>query len=501
MDDLKKRVQAIEHVVNELRQQRATDPKELERMLSDLLELMRTPVVETESGQDTPADTDELARLTEQQTAALAEMNASLQSQLLERDTVELLLRKANEDLEMQLQAQLEENKRTQTLEQEQRALTEALRDTIATMSSTLDLNKVLDQILDTVGRVTPYDGANVLFIESDLIHIVRQRGYDEKGQEQQWLNQRIPTTKLAILQQLMELGKPVAIPDTADSSMWIGFPGLDWIRSNVIAPIQLKDKIIGFLSLDSATPGFFTQMHAERLQTFADQAAIAIHNARLYDRAKRAAIMAERNRLANEMHDTISQTLWSISLITERLPALWEKNQDDGQRSLTTLHQLAQSALAEMRSLLLELRPSELTDAKLGELIRQLAAVIANRTGLIFTVKVEGQDPLPPDVQVILYRVIQEALNNVVHHASATHVEIFFTSNSERVELRIQDNGRGFDPEQIELGHLGQSIMGDRIRSIGGTLQTTSQKGYGTLIKVGWDGSQRSEGDTISAK
>src|SRR5579859_4900562 len=426
----------------------------------------------------------ELERRVEERIVALTQANVSLQSQMVERETVETILRAANKDLEMQLQSQFEENKRIVALEHEQRALTEALRDTIATMSSALDLNKVLDQILDTVGRVTPYDGANVLFVESDLVHIVRQRGYVEKGQEKDWLNQRIPITKLAVLQQMMDLGKPLAIPDTSASSMWIGFPDVEWIHSNLVVPIRLKDKVLGFLSLDSATPGFFTQLHAERLQTFADQAAIAIQNARLYDRAKRAAILAERNRLANELHDTISQTLWSISLITERLPSIWESNRDEGQRGLSTLHQLAQSALAEMRSLLLELRPSEVTDAKLGELIRQLAAVIANRTGLIFSVKVETQDPLPPDVQVILYRVIQEALNNIVLHASATKVEIYFSSHLGHVELTIHDNGRGFDPSHIAPGHLGLTIMSDRIQSIGGVIETTSQKGNGTLIK-----------------
>src|SRR5579859_7427666 len=449
MNDFHNKFGAIEHLVGELRQHQFSNPKEVEQVLSSILELVRD---------------------------------------VAERETTEIGLREANEELQMQLQAQLEENKRTQALENEQRVLTEALRDTIVTMSSTLDLNKVLDQILDTVERVTPYDGANVLFIESDLVHVVRQRGYVGKGEEQGWLGQRIPITKLAILQQMVDLGKPLAIPDTSDSGMWIGFPGLDWIHSNVIAPIRLKNKVLGFLSLDSATPGFFTQIHAERLQTFADQAAIAIHNARLYDRAKRAAILAERNRLANELHDTISQTLWSINLITERLPSIWESNRDEGQRGLSTLHQLAQSALAEMRSLLLELRPSEVTDAKLGELIRQLAAVIANRTGLIFSVKVETQDPLPPDVQVILYRVIQEALNNIVLHASATKVEIYFSSHLGHVELIIQDNGRGFDPARIALGHLGLSIMSDRVQTIGGSIETISHKGEGTVIKVSWE-------------
>jgi signal transduction histidine kinase len=276
-----------------------------------------------------------------------------------------------------------------------------------------------------------------------------------------------------------------VAIPDTTTSPMWIGFPGLDWVSSNVIAPIRSNGRILGFLSLDSATPGYFTQAHAERLQTFADQAAIAIQNARLLDRAKRAAVLAERNRLANELHDTISQTLWSMSLITERLPAIWETDREEGRRSLTTLHQLAQNALAEMRSLLLELHPASLTDTNLGDLIRDAAEIIANRTGLNISVRVQEQDPIPPDVHFALYRVVQEALNNIALHASASHVELYYNSHAGRIDLTIQDDGLGFDPSNIDPGRLGLSIMSDRVQNIGGTLETISRKGEGTRIKV----------------
>ena len=108
-----------------------------------------------------------------------------------------------------------------------------------------------------------------------------------------------------------------------------------------------------------------------------------------------------------------------------------------------------------------------------------------------------EGQDPLPPDVQVILYRVIQEALNNVVNHASATQVAVYFSSHAGHVALTIQDDGRGFDPAHVALGHLGLSIMNDRIQSIGGTIETISHKGNGTLIKIAWDSSPGS-GDAI---
>jgi two-component system nitrate/nitrite sensor histidine kinase NarX len=257
-----------------------------------------------------------------------------------------------------------------------------------------------------------------------------------------------------------------------------------------VTAPIRSNGKILGFLSLDSATPGYFTQVHAERLQTFADQAAIAIQNARLLSVAKKAAVIAERNRLANELHDTISQTLWSMSLISERLPAIWETDPEKGRESLTTVHQLAQNALEEMRMLLLELRPSSLNDAKLGDLIRKAAATIGSRIGVNILVHIKRQDPVPTDVHFTLYRVVQESLNNIAHHALAKHIEINFNSDAGRVDLTVKDDGLGFDPLRVGPDHLGLSIMKDRIQNIGGTLEVMSSKGTGTLIKIAWVGS-----------
>jgi signal transduction histidine kinase len=508
MSDLTEKIEAVQTWINELQRNSATDPvsfKPTEAVLSEILDLIQQGAGGGGSSERDISETyADLERQVQEQTAALTQATSALKSQITERETAARKLRKAYNNLEMhlqehivyqsklnqRLQEQIDEQKRTQALEQEERILTEALRDTLATMSSTLDLDKILDHILDSVRRVTPYDGANVLFVESDLVRVVRQRGYIEKGLDSDWLNQQIPITKLMALQQLITTGKPLAIADTTTSPMWIGFPGLDWVNSNVVAPIRSNGKILGFLSLDSATPGYFTQVHAERLQTFADQAAIAIQNARLLDRAKRAAVMAERNRLANELHDTISQTLWSISLITERLPAIWEINREEGRRSLSTLHQLAQNALAEMRSLLLELHPSSLTEAKLGDLIRQVASIITNRTGLDISVQVEGQDPVPQEVHFALYRVVQEALNNVALHASASHVEVYFSSQSGRIDLTIHDDGLGFDPANIGPSHLGLRIMKDRVQNIGGTIETISRKGEGTLIKITWAGS-----------
>jgi len=433
------------------------------------------------------------------QIATLNQATEDLKSQITQRKRSSLKLQQAYNNLETRLkehisnhlkvnknlQEQILEYRQLQVVEKEERLFTEALRSTLTTLSSTHDLDKILDHILNTVGQVTAYDGANVLLVESELVRVVRQRGYAEDGKEKDWLNQRIPMMKLAVLQQLIDIGKPLAISHTDASPMWIGFPNLQWVNSNVIAPIRANGKILGFLSLDSATPGFFTQLHADRLQAFADQAAIAIQNARLLDRTKRSAMMAERTRLANELHDTISQTLWSMSLITERLPILWDINQEEARQSLKILHQLTKNALEEMRSLLLELHPSTLNSAKLGDLIRQIATIITNRTGLAINVHIKKQDTVPEDVHFALYRVTQEALNNIILHASATLVEINFNSYDGNVELSIKDNGRGFNPDNIPYGHFGLIIMRERVQNIGGTIQIVSSKGEATLIKI----------------
>jgi signal transduction histidine kinase len=501
MSDPKEKIEAVYSWINELRQIEAANPAALfskEAVLNDVLDLIVQRTTYPSSEQQISETYAELEKQVQEQTAALNRATNALKSQITERETAARKLRKAYNDLEVhlqehieyqsklnqRLQEQIDEQKRTHALEEEERALTEALRDTLATMSSTLDLDKILDHILDTINRFTPYDGANILFVESDLVRVVRQRGYVEKAPGSDWLSAQIPISKLVSLQRLIETGKSLAIADTTTSPMWIGPPGSDWVKSNVTAPIRSNSKILGFLSLDSAIPGYFTQVHADRLQTFADQTAIAIQNARLLDRAKRTAVLTERNRIANELHDTISQTLWSVSLITERLPALWESDIEKGRESLAFVHQLAQNALEEMRALLLELRPSAITDRKLGDLIRQVAGIIATRSGLNISVQIEEQESVPPDVHFALYRIVQEALNNVVLHASASQVEIYYRSQSGQVELTIQDNGFGFDPEAIEPDRLGLSIIKDRVKDIGGTIETISPDGEGTLIK-----------------
>jgi signal transduction histidine kinase len=105
----------------------------------------------------------------------------------------------------------------------------------------------------------------------------------------------------------------------------------------------------------------------------------------------------------------------------------------------------------------------------------------------LKLVVRIEGQESVPPDVHFVLYRVAQEALNNIVHHALASQIDIYFNSDTDGLDFTIQDNGLGFEPDEVGPSHLGLSIMKDRVQNVGGIIETISQKGKGTLIKVGW--------------
>jgi ligand-binding sensor domain-containing protein/signal transduction histidine kinase len=204
-------------------------------------------------------------------------------------------------------------------------------------------------------------------------------------------------------------------------------------------------------------------------------------------------AVAAERSRLARDLHDAVTQTLFSASLIAEALPDAIRSDPEETDFLLKELRQLSRGALAEMRTLLLELRPSALVEAKLGDLLNQLAEAAIGREGVPIIVKVFGQCKLDPDAHVAMYRIAQEALNNILKHARATEVLIQLNGepvegqSSQRVTLQVKDNGRGFDLDSIPPGRMGVGIMAERAEAIGAELRIDSEPGKGTLIVVVW--------------
>ena len=222
-----------------------------------------------------------------------------------------------------------------------------------------------------------------------------------------------------------------------------------------------------------------------------------------------------ERQRLAQNLHDAVNQSLFSAGLIAEVLPRLWERDQEAARQSLADLRRLTRGALAEMRALLAELRPSVLTDSSLGDLLRQLANAFTGRTNIPVSLNIAGEHVLPAGIQVAFYRICQEAFNNIAKHAGASQVEInlkYVTGTRQAsssvaqaavpqeiavssVEMRIRDNGHGFDTSELSApGHYGLDMMLERAEAVGAQLTITSQPDHGTELTLVWPGRPKQE-------
>ena len=262
--------------------------------------------------------------------------------------------------------------------------------------------------------------------------------------------------------------------------------------RALLSTQIRVGDEAFGSFTVGFHTQHRFTEQERRLLSALAQRAGVAIQNARLYEQAQQAATLEERQRLARELHDAVTQTLFSTALIADVVPDLWEVDPSEGRQRLADLRRLTRGALAEMRALLVELRPGALTELSLGDLLRQLADATASRTRLEVGALIEGQPrSLPASVQVALYRIAQEALNNVVKHAQAHHTRVELIYEQDGLRMRIADDGRGFgfeqDPRSIPAGHLGLRIMRERAEALGARFELTSRPGAGTSIEIYW--------------
>lgn len=194
----------------------------------------------------------------------------------------------------------IRKHKQAEQAETEQRQFIETLNQIAAALNSTLQIDDVFNRILDGVGKIIPHDAVSLMMIEGPHVHIINSRGYAERALEQYIDNFHQPLCELPTLCHIMETGQPLIISNIHQSALWRHCPENDWIQSYLGAPIHLKNEIIGFLNLDSATPNFFTEQHARRLQAFLHQAATAIENAHLYQEVQQLAIIDELTGLYN---------------------------------------------------------------------------------------------------------------------------------------------------------------------------------------------------------
>lgn len=256
-------------------------------------------------------------------------------------------------------------------------------------------------------------------------------------------------------------------------------------LRSILSIPLVSGARTIGVLSVGNKVEGELGAEDQNVLNMMVPSAVIALENVRIYEQASEIAVAEERGRLARELHDSVTQTLFSASLTAEVLPLVWARDVDEGMLRLEKLRELTRGALAEMRTLLLELRPSTLVETPLDNLLHQLVEGIVSRTRIDIDVVVEVQKEFLPDMKVALYRIAQEALNNVAKHSRAQNASVSLTQRGHLVQLTIMDNGIGFDKTINPTNHLGLRIMEERASAIGASLSIESVLGQGTQINV----------------
>jgi two-component system nitrate/nitrite sensor histidine kinase NarX len=386
----------------------------------------------------------------------------------------------------IQIEQNLHRREKTRTHEQE----------TLLAISHTLAFTQELQPglILDQLREIVGYSHGGLFALEDSTLVTLAMRGTPQLEQSSPL---RIHLKGPETLATLFNGHHTILI-----SNIWSEEPQAQFLRSLLNdgaaallegmqswmwVPLAVKNRIIGGIGVAHAALNHFTPHHADLALSVANQAAITMVNAELYEQAQELAVIEERQRLARNLHDAINQSLFSAGLIAEVLPRVWDQDQDLARSSLEDLRRLTRSAQAEMRALLAELRPSTLIDSDLDELLHLLGNALSGRIDIPVVVTVTGEILLPAEVQVAFYRVCQEALSNVAKHAKANRVEINLKKEGDMVELYIRDDGQGFDPNQTFSGHYGLGMMRERAEAVGAQLSVTSQPGHGTELTIRW--------------
>lgn len=371
--------------------------------------------------------------------------------------------------------------------QREQQNFTDALISSTNVFNSTLDLDKLIYLILTYVGRVVPSDDSDVWLLDKNKKNVSPALRKDMDGNVLSTPSVILPIDDIEIFKEIVHTGKHVYLPDIKPNSFPIPSRNTN-SRSCLCLPVMFGDILLGFLVLNSSRKNYYTSTHMQRLQAFVNQAAVAIRNAQLYTQAKEAAALEERQRLARDMHDVISQTLFSATIKAEALPYLLESESPEIlKENLQELHRLTRGALAEMRTMLMELRPNTIVNTDFGNLLTQMVEGLAGRTTAKIELSANGVGLMPPEVQTAFFRIAQESINNILKHSKANHISIQYVNRKEDVTLSIKDNGCGFDPSKVSSERMGLRIMGERADSVGAKLTIASQPGKGTTIQNLW--------------
>lgn len=424
---------------------------------------------------------------------------------ITERKQAEEALRQSQEELR-RLNQQLEDY--SQNLEQKvaertheierRRQVAEGLRDMLTILNSNRPLHEILDYLVAEATRLLDTQSGAVFRLQADQELFTVQTSC---GLPAEYVTDLSFPLRRSFLGQAVLNRRPVVISDLA-AALGEQDIGLNLQRQAILAshyhtllavPLlrqggsEESDEIYGGIGLYYPTWRQFSDEEIGLAVAFADQATLAIENARLRQRVEQAAVIEERARLARELHDSVTQSLYSSTFFAEAGRQLAEAGDVAGAaQRLTRIGEIVQQALKEMRLLVYQLRPPVLEQEGLVGALRQRLDTVEKRAGVEARLLVEELVELPAPVVEGFYRIAQEALNNALKHAQATTVTVYLRSEGKGVVLEVVDNGQGFDPNKLgDTGGLGLVNMKERAEQLHGSLEINSVPGEGTSLKV----------------
>jgi PAS domain S-box-containing protein len=448
-----------------------------------------------------------LGRIVERVEAGEALQNA--------HDMLELRVQERTAELEVanqMLQSEIVERKRAYEAEQNARQIAETLTAASQALTQTLNLDTVLITLLDYLQRIVPFDSANIALLGDEACLAVRAvHGYENGIKAEQILGQSYNIEENPHIQEMLQTGHSINVPDLHQEKTWQAYLELEQVGNWLGVPLIAEGKVIGLCGLDKIEPGFFTQEHQYLAETLIGQATVAIQNAWLFEqvRAGRERLQSlsrrlvevqesERRYISRELHDEAGQALTSLKVGLHLLER--DANRPEAIiAGVAELKNMADEILENLHRLAVDLRPASLDYLGLVAALRQYVESVSDKQEMTVQFEAVGFDErLPLDVEIALYRIVQEAMTNVIRHSQATRADVILEWRQDKLIIIVEDNGVGFDDASIKNGdRLGIVGMRERAEMLGGecTVERTAGTGTTVLVEVPYGNSRSDRG------
>jgi len=351
-------------------------------------------------------------------------------------------------------------------------------------ITSILNIDELLVQVVGLIQRTFNFYHVGIGLVEGDEIVYRVGAGAlcDDRGFR--FVPGRLKIGSEGLTGWVAKTGQPALIPDVSLDPRYVWMESSD-TRSELTVPIIIREQIVGVLDVQSDRLNSFSEVDVELMQALANQAGVAIQNARLYERARHVAVMEERQRLARELHDSVTQSLYGVSLYAQAAEGQFAQgDMEKVARYLQDIKNTALDSLADMRLLIHELRPPLLEKEGLVRTLQSRLYAVENRAGIKTELSTNLAARLPLSMEEDLFRIATEALNNALKHARPGRIRLGLMLDQAALSMEVVDDGIGFAPESA-AGGLGLVTMKERALAHGWQFAVQSAPGEGTRVWV----------------